>query len=144
MSRRERRCRILGLDPGERRIGVALSDAGGIIAQPHEVIDRHSGAVPDRLQTLINENAVDRIVVGLPVSLSGDEGPAAAAAREFGANVAEWTGLVVEYADERFSTVTAERVLLESGLTRKKRRDVRDKVAAAVMLQAFLDRDQQP
>jgi putative Holliday junction resolvase len=144
VSRRERRGRILGLDPGERRIGVALSDAGGIIAQPHEVIDRHTDAVPDRLQALIDEYAVDRIVVGLPVSLSGDEGPAAALARSFGSRVAEWTGLVVEYADERFSTVTAERVLLESGLTRKKRRDVRDKVAAAVMLQAFLDHESRP
>jgi len=138
VSRRTGPGRILGLDPGERRIGVALSDAGGIIAQPHEVIE-HADSLPGRLQALIEEYAVGRIVVGLPVSLSGDEGPAAAAARGFGAFVAECTGLVVEYADERFSTVTAERVLLESGLTRKKRRGVRDKVAAAVMLQAFLD-----
>jgi putative Holliday junction resolvase len=141
VNRREPLGRVLGLDPGERRVGVALSDAGGIIAQPHEVIDRRVEDVGDRIQAIVAEYEVGRIVVGLPVSLSGHEGPAADTARAFGCQVAVQTARVVEFADERFTTVTAERALLESGLKRKKRRDVRDKVAAAVMLQAFLDHE---
>jgi putative Holliday junction resolvase len=132
---------VLGLDPGERRIGVALSDAGGIIAQPHEVIDRTTAHVADRLRAIVAEHGVTRIVVGLPVSLSGGEGRAAEAARSFGVWVAVETGLVVEYADERFTSVGAERALLEAGMRREKRRGVKDKVAAALLLQAFLDRE---
>ena len=79
-------------------------------------------------------------MVGLPTSLSGGEGPAAAAARAFATLVAEATGLPMEYQDERFTTVTAETALLEGGVSRAKRRDVRDKVAAAVILQMYLDR----
>jgi putative Holliday junction resolvase len=79
-------------------------------------------------------------VVGLPTGLSGDEGPSAEAARTFGELVAKATGLPVEYQDERFTTVTAEAALLEGGLSRDRRREVRDKVAAAVILQTYLDR----
>jgi putative Holliday junction resolvase len=85
------------------------------------------------------ELAVERIVVGLPVSLNGTEGPAAAAARRFAAAVGEATGLPVDMADERFTSVTAERVLVQAGLSGRRRRAVRDRVAAAVMLQAYLD-----
>ncbi len=81
-----------------------------------------------------------RIVVGLPTGLSGAEGPSAKAARTVGDMVAEATGLPVEYQDERFTSVTAEAALLEGGVRRAKRRDVRDKVAAAVILQTYLDR----
>jgi putative Holliday junction resolvase len=132
--------RILGLDPGERRIGVALSDPTGTIASPHSVIDRRAVDPAAAVRALCIENDVERIVVGLPTSLSGGEGPAAAAARAFATLVAEATGLPMEYQDERFTTVTAETALLEGGVSRAKRRDVRDKVAAAVILQTYLDR----
>lgn len=132
--------RILGLDPGERRIGVALSDPTGTIASPHSVVDRRAVDPATVVRELCEENDVERIVVGLPTGLSGDEGPSAQAARAFGALVAEATGLPVEYQDERFTTVTAESALLEGGVRRDKRREVRDKVAAAVILQTYLDR----
>ncbi|MEA2022906.1 MAG: Holliday junction resolvase RuvX [Actinomycetota bacterium] len=136
--------RILGLDPGERRIGVALSDPTGTIASPHSVIDRRSVKLADAVRALCEEHGVERIVVGLPTGLSGVEGPSAKAARTVGTAVAEATGLPVEYQDERFTTVTAEAALVEGGVRRAKRRDVRDKVAAAVILQSYLDRKDLP
>jgi putative Holliday junction resolvase len=132
--------RILGLDPGERRIGVALSDPTGTIASPHAVIDRRSVDPAVAVRELCEEHAVVRVVVGLPTGLSGNEGPSATAARVFGDLVAKATGLPVDYQDERFTTVTAEAALLEGGVRREKRREVRDKVAAAVILQTYLDR----
>ena len=132
--------RILGLDPGERRIGVALSDPTGTIASPHSVIDRRAIDPVVAIRTLCDEEGVERIIVGLPTGLSGFEGPSAKAARAFGSLIADGIGLPVEYQDERFTTVTAESALLEGGVRRDKRRDVRDKVAAAVILQAYLDR----
>ena len=132
--------RILGLDPGERRIGVALSDPSGTIASPHSVVDRRTVDPAVAVRELCEEHGVERIVVGLPTGLSGNEGPSAKAARTFGELVAKATGLPVEYQDERFTTVTAEAALLEGGLSRDRRREVRDKVAAAVILQTYLDR----
>lgn len=134
------RGRLLGLDPGERRIGVALSDPLGIIAQPHSVIDREVDDLEERLQSLCEEYDIESVVVGLPISLSGEEGPAARAAREFADVVAEIVDCPVVHADERFTTVTAEQSLLEAGMRRAKRKDVRDKVAAAIMLQSYIDR----
>lgn len=131
--------RILGLDPGERRIGVAISDPLGIIAQPHTVIDRRRDDVERELRNLCAQYEVTEIVVGLPVSLGGIEGPAADSARSFGDWVTEVTGCPVTYRDERFTSVSAEHVLLEGGARREQRRLVRDKVAAAIMLQSHLD-----
>ena len=131
--------RVLGLDPGERRIGVALSDATGIIAQPHDVIDRKNVDPVKAIRDLVREYEIVMVVVGLPVSLSGDEGPAAQAARRFGETMQTALEVDVLFHDERFTTVTAEAALIESGVRRDKRRQLRDKVAAAVMLQAFLD-----
>ena len=131
--------RVLGLDHGERRIGVAVSDATGTIATPHSVIDRRGQDVSDVLRSVIDEYDVEVIVVGLPLHLSGDEGASAKSARSFAEAVAEATGLPVALQDERFTTVTAEAALLEGGVRRRERREVRDKVAAAVMLQGYLD-----
>lgn len=131
--------RVVGLDPGERRIGVALSDPLGIIAQPHSVLDRKTDDVIGRLRALVKEHGVLRVVVGLPVSLSGDEGRSAEAAREFGRAVEQELGVDVTYHDERFTSVQAEAALLEGNVRREDRRNVRDKVAAAIMLQGFLD-----
>lgn len=131
--------RILGLDPGERRIGVAVSDATGTIATPHSVIDRRHADMADAIRRLVDEYEIELIVVGLPVSLSGEEGPSAQAARALAESVAEATDLPVALQDERFTTVTAEDALIEGGVRSSERREVRDKVAAAVMLQGYLD-----
>jgi len=131
--------RLLGLDPGERRVGVALSDPLGIIAQPHCVIDRRKSDVATEVRRLVKDEDIKKIVVGLPVSLDGREARAAVAARRFGKLIADATGLEVTYFDERFTTSVAESTLLEGRVRRVERRALRDKVAAAVMLQGYLD-----
>ncbi len=131
---------MIGLDYGERRVGVAISDAIRLTAQPHDVIDLATHDLADAIRALLADYDVDLFVVGLPVGLSGAEGNSAEAARRFGAEVAAMSSLPVEFCDERFTTVIAERALLEAGTRRKERRGVRDKVAAAVMLQDYLDR----
>ena len=131
--------KVLGLDYGERRIGVAMSDPLCLTAQPHSVLDRTADWAEDLRRICIDAGIV-KIVVGLPLSLRGEEGVAAERARDFGRMVADITGLDVEFIDERFTTVQAEQALLDAGLRRRQRRDVRDKVAAAVMLQGYLDR----
>lgn len=131
--------RILGLDYGTRRIGVAVSDPLGLTAGPLEVLDATAADFDERLRNLAEGLGVELIVVGLPVGLDGREGQAAGDARRFAERVAAATGLPVEMYDERFSTVTAERALLESGMRRERRREARDRVAAAVFLQAYLD-----
>lgn len=131
--------RTLGLDPGSRRIGVALSDPTGTIALPHTVIDRSGEDVAAKLRELCREGEVERIVVGLPLHLSGREGPAVEAAKEVADLAREATGLPVDMHDERFTTVTAESALLEAGVRRRRRREIRDMVAATVLLQSYLD-----
>jgi putative Holliday junction resolvase len=131
--------RILALDPGERRVGVAVSDPLGITAQPHDVLDATSPGLMGQIARLAADLDVERIVVGLPIGLSGREGPSAAAARAFAAAVEQATGRVVTLVDERFTSVSAERVLVQAGLSGRRRRAVRDRVAAAVLLQAYLD-----
>ena len=131
--------RIVGLDPGSVRIGVAVSDPLHLTAQPHGTLDAADPDLDRRLRALAVEVEAERFVVGLPVSLDGSEGPAAGAARARAARVAEATGLPVDLHDERFSTVTAERVLVASGMRRDRRRSTRDRVAAAVFLQSYLD-----
>ena len=131
--------RVLALDFGTRRVGVAVSDPLGISAQPHSVLDGTDPGLMGIIGRLAGDLGVERIVVGLPLSLDGSEGPAAAAARRFAAEVAASTGLPVNLLDERFTTVSAERVLVEAGLTGRRRRVVRDRVAATVLLQSYLD-----
>lgn len=130
--------RVLAFDPGSTRIGVAVSDPLRIVATPLEVVD--VGDFETRLTALIEEYRPTEIVVGLPVGLAGREGPAAVAARRFGASIADSTGLPVHYVDERFTTATAEAALLEGGVKRRDRRRKVDRVAAAVILRQFLDR----
>ena len=129
--------RLLGLDYGTKRIGVAISDSSRLIASPYTVIDAAS-ALP-ALDEILAKEEVDALVVGLPLSLSGEEGVSAAAARSFGRKVADATGLEVLFVDERFTTKVAEDALIAGGMRRAKRRDIRDKMAATVMLQGHLD-----
>lgn len=132
--------RVLGVDPGEVRIGIALSDPLGMIAQPHSVIDRRKQHPVDAIGELVDQYEVSVIVVGLPTKLDGTEGESAQRARRLGDAVAAATGLPVVYWDERFTSVQAEHALLEGGVSRSNRRTSRDKVAAALLLQGYLDR----
>lgn len=129
--------RILGLDYGSRRVGVAVSDPGQTLAHPVTVIAR--SRLESELAPILAEYQPVGVVIGLPVGLGGGEGPAAEAARDFGTEVADICGCPIEFYDERFSTVIAERTLREGGVKGKRRRSVVDKVAAAVMLQSYLD-----
>lgn len=115
-----------------------MSDALRITAQPLEVVARARAV--SRVKEILDEYEITEIVVGLPTSLNGNEGPPAIAARAFGDEIALATGIAVGYVDERFTTVTAERAMLEAGAKRQVRRDSLDKVAAAIILQSFLDR----
>jgi len=131
--------RVMALDTGTVRIGVAVSDPLGLIAQPHSSLSATDPGLMSEVDSLVAELDVDRIVVGLPVSLDGTEGPSALLARDFAARIADATGIAVELVDERFSTVTAEKVMIEAGARRAERKSARDRVAAAVFLQAYLD-----
>jgi len=132
--------RIIGLDPGERRIGVAVSDPTGTIASPERYIDTKIDDVDQTLVDLCTRTGAARIVVGLPVNLDGSEGASAKRAREFAAHVSDVTGLDIEFQDERFTSHTAESALIAGGVKRRARKEKRDQVAAAVMLQSYLDR----
>ena len=135
--------RILGLDVGTKTIGVAVSDPMGWTAQGITVIRRSSKERDlEELQSLLDEYGVTKFVVGLPRRTDGSYGPEAEKISEFGSELEREFGLPVEYWDERFSTVAAERILLEGDVSRAKRRQVVDKVAATVILQAYLDRKQ--
>jgi putative Holliday junction resolvase len=134
--------RVLGLDIGERRIGVALSDPEGIVAFALTVIDRRSeDAALKQLIDLMQEHEVERIVIGLPRSLDGSLGKQAQAVQTFAESLAGCTELPVVTWDERLSTVAAERMMIEAGAKRKKIKERIDSVAAAFILQGYLDRE---
>ncbi|MBO0700646.1 MAG: Holliday junction resolvase RuvX [Zavarzinella sp.] len=140
MSTPRPRTRLLGVDYGTVRVGLAVTDADRIIASPLEVRER-KGAETDAayFRQLVEREQVGGIVVGLPLHTTGREGVKAEEARAFGAWLGVITGLPVVFADERFSTAFAESALWAAGLTHKKRKQRRDAVAAQVMLQAFLE-----
>jgi putative holliday junction resolvase len=132
--------RILGLDFGTRRIGSALSDPSRTIAFPLELHEwRGTEHDARHFRELVQENDIERIVVGLPLHTSGREGRLSSQARAFGDWLVRLTGLLVVYFDERFTTIEAEHRLIDAGLTRQKRKALRDKLAAQIMLQSYLD-----
>lgn len=134
--------RALGIDLGSKRIGVAVSDSAGTVASPVEVLARSGDVEADhrRIAALAAEWEAERIVVGLPISLDGTLGPAASATLvEVEALRSVAAPTPVETYDERLTTVTAERYLREMGLSGRQRRTVVDKLAAAVLLQAWLE-----
>ncbi len=133
--------RALGLDLGSKRIGVALSTSDGVMATPYDVVARTGDRTGEHraIATLARDAEVEVLVVGLPLSLDCTDGPAATAARAEAEELAQATGLPVELWDERLTTVSADRDLQQAGLDAKARRRVVDQVAAAVMLQAWLD-----
>ena len=131
---------VLGIDLGTKRIGVALSDPTEILASPLGTVPaRSSRADVAHLVALCTEHHVTGVVVGWPRNMDGTRGPAAERAEEFADRLRAATGLPVHLWDERLSTVAAERALIDAGARRRRRRDVRDRVAAVFFLQAFLD-----
>ena len=132
---------MIGLDLGGRRIGVAVSDSGGAVATPYSVLPRSRVRATDHaaLAALVAELEAERVVVGLPLSLDGTMGPAARAMAQEADELGEVVDVPVETWDERLTTVTADRSLREMKVKGKARRQVVDQVAAAVMLQSWLD-----
>ena len=129
--------RVLGVDLGTVRVGLALSDADGVVAQPFDVIERQDAAF--EITRRAGQLEVGEIVVGIPYSLDGTLGAAAESAEAFAHALELSTGLPVSRWDERLSTVQAERAMRAGGKRAKKQRGHVDKVAAALVLQSFLD-----
>jgi len=130
--------RMLGLDLGERRIGVAISDEMGLIASPLTMVPRQGPVVKD-VRELIDRYGIVRLVVGMPIGLSGREGPQAIATRTYAESIRGEFGVPLDYWDERMTSSIAEQHLIASGVRRGKRKQQVDAVAAAVMLQGYLD-----
>ncbi len=133
--------RALGVDLGSRRIGVALSDSEGRMALPFDTVVRTGDRFSEhrQLAELVAEAEAEIVIVGMPFSLDGSEGPAAERARKEVAQLGRTISVPIETYDERFTTVTADHALREADMGGRQRRKVIDKTAAAVMLQAWLD-----
>lgn len=133
--------RIMALDPGEKRMGVAMSDEMGLIAQP---LETHACSSPDKVvahvQGLVEAHGVIEVVVGLPVRLNGEPGPAAERVRGFIGRLEQVLDVPVVPWDERLTSKAAERMLIQANVSRSKRKGIVDRVAAAVLLQSYLDR----
>ena len=132
--------RLIGLDPGSKTVGVALSDPSRMVASPTEHLKR--GKFRDlaaRLEALVKTEEVGGLVVGLPLNMDGSEGPSAQSARQFAENLAARLEIPVALWDERLSTAAVERTLIDADLSRCRRAEVVDKLAAAYILQGALD-----
>ena len=139
------RGRLMGLDLGEKTIGIAISDAGRIIATPCKTLRRTKFSHDAReLLALAEERQVGGIVIGLPLNMDGSEGPGCQSVRQFAANLGQQTALPIAFWDERLSTVAVTRTLLEADTSRARRRQVVDKMAAGFILQGALDRLNSP
>lgn len=135
--------RLLGLDYGEKYVGVAMSDPLGITASPLESVYRKEEnklrKTYARIEEIVREYGVEKIIIGLPKNMNNTEGDSAAHCREFAANVERRTGLPVVLWDERLSSISANRVLMETGVRRENRKEIIDKIAASIILQNYLD-----
>ncbi|MBC7219997.1 Holliday junction resolvase RuvX [Candidatus Bipolaricaulota bacterium] len=137
--------RVLGLDIGDRRVGIALSDETGTIASPHGVHTRRS-ARQDAvcLAQLVRDLGATAIVVGLPLNMDGTEGEQARRTRALAEAVAREAGLPLHYMDERLTSAEADRAMIEGGLSRRARKEREDALSAVLILQAWLDRGVPP
>jgi putative Holliday junction resolvase len=132
--------RLLGLDLGEKTIGLALSDTGLMIATPLQTLKRGKFSVDAvTLAALITEHGVGGLVVGLPLNMDGSEGPAVQSARAFVRNFSAKSEIPIVMWDERLSTAAVTRTLIDADASRKRRKEVVDKMAAAYILQGALD-----
>ncbi|MDD4316135.1 MAG: Holliday junction resolvase RuvX [Clostridia bacterium] len=134
--------RKIAFDVGDVRIGIATSDPTGIIASGYETFTRTKSLDKDMkyLASVVKERQCDEIIIGLPLNMDGTEGRRVEIVREFGEKFKKYVGIDVLYQDERLSTVSAEKALIESGMRRDKRKTVIDKVAASIILQSYLDK----
>jgi len=134
--------RLAGIDYGTVRIGVAVSDPDRKLASPYETYSRKSPTKDAAyFRRLVAEERIVRFVVGLPLHLSGDLSEKAEEVLRFGRWLSETTDIAVDYFDERYTTVEAERLLRDAQLTDKKRKERRDKLAAQILLSAYIDAD---
>lgn len=132
--------RVLSLDIGSKRIGVAVSDELGLAAHGLETVSaRPLEAALEVLQQVVRDYKIERIVVGLPVNMDGSTGPGADAVRDIARRLEEALAVTVDFVDERLTSAQAEKALLEGNVSRKKRKEVRDKLAAVLILQSYLD-----
>ena len=135
--------RIMGLDYGDKTVGVAISDEMLLTAQPKETIKRErAGKLRQtyaRIEELIREYDVEKVVVGLPKKMDNEEGDRCEKSREFGEQLERRTGLEVIYQDERLTTMAADAVLEEGGVRKENRKEYIDKLAASLILQGYLD-----
>lgn len=133
--------KVAGIDYGTVRIGIAVSDADRILASPYETYTRKSERLDgEYFRRLVNEERIVQFVLGLPLHLSGMISEKAKEVQQFGIWLTELTGISVDYVDERFTSVEAEHLLREAKLTNKKRKERRDKLAAQMILTAYLER----
>ena len=133
--------RIMGLDVGEKRIGIAISDPMGWTAQGHSVLQRSVLEIDIKnINQLCQEYEVEIIVIGLPRNMDGSIGPKALEVQEFAQLLENSLGINIAYWDERLTTKSAERVLIEADLSRRRRKQVIDKMAAVYIFQAYLDK----
>lgn len=132
--------RILGVDYGEKRIGLAVSDPTGFLATPLDILDATQPRVVERLLDLCRERDIHEVVVGLPLNMDGSTGPQAKRVQDFAQKLrAALPDRIIRTWDERLTSRAGERVLIEAGASRKRRREVLDKLAAQIMLQSYLD-----
>jgi putative Holliday junction resolvase len=135
--------RLIGLDYGTKTVGVALSDALGLTAQPVETITRKSSnklrQTLARIEALINENQVEKIVLGNPKNMNNTEGDRVTETLQFKEQLERRTGLPVVLWDERLTTAESERILMASGVRRENRKSVIDQMAASIILQSYMD-----
>lgn len=134
--------RALGVDYGSKRVGLAVSDGLRLTARPLEVVPAKLAV--ERIAEITEAQDIDLIVIGLPTTMGGVEGDTARSARALAAEIEVRTGAEVVLADERFTSRIADSALLESGMKRRARRDTVDKVAAAIILQGYLDAERSP
>lgn len=134
--------RKMALDIGTVRIGIATSDPMGIIAGGYETYTRTKDEQKDLayLADLAKNKGCDALVLGLPLNMDGTEGEKVAEIRDFAEKLSHYTDIKIVFQDERLSTVSAQKMLIESGVRREKRKNVVDKVAATIILQSYLNR----
>lgn len=134
--------RAMALDLGDRRVGIAMSDLMKMIANGYETYYRSGDESRDieYIKRLVVDNNVDEVVIGLPINMDGTEGVRVEKSREFGQKLGKVIDAKIFFEDERLTTVSAERVLIEGDVRRNKRKTVIDMVAATIILQAFLDK----
>lgn len=134
------RSRLAALDVGDKRIGVAVSDALRLTAQPLGTVERRSLALDcAAIDEMLKTYDIEKVIAGLPLNPRGEEGEQADRVRHFCKRFETETGRQIEFQDERLTTAQGDRMLIESGMRRKRRREVRDRVAAALILQSWLD-----